>query len=132
MVYFFFIAPLLTAGTRDNGECSTRAWQNNPPEYFMRAILIPGAFAVAAAAMSLSPEAASAKGCIKGAIVAGIAGHYAGHHGLLGAGAGCAIGHHEANKHAREGTEHDRAYDSRHCDGYGTGAPSDDRGYDSR
>ena len=26
------------------------------------------------------------------------AGHFAGHHGLLGAVAGCAIGHHEANK----------------------------------
>jgi hypothetical protein len=27
------------------------------------------------------------------------AGHFAGHHGLIGAAAGCAIGHHEANKH---------------------------------
>jgi multidrug efflux pump subunit AcrA (membrane-fusion protein) len=27
-----------------------------------------------------------------------IAGHFAGHHGVLGAAAGCAIGHHEANK----------------------------------
>jgi hypothetical protein len=26
----------------------------------------------------------------------------AGHHGLLGAAAGCAIGHHEATKNARE------------------------------
>src|SRR6476646_10158411 len=40
---------------------------------------------------------AEAKGCIKGAIVGGIAGHMAGH-GKLGAAAGCAIGHHEANK----------------------------------
>jgi hypothetical protein len=38
-----------------------------------------------------------AKGCIKGAIVGGVAGHTAGH-GKLGAVAGCAIGHHEANK----------------------------------
>jgi hypothetical protein len=45
---------------------------------------------------------ASAKGCIKGAVVGGVAGHYAGHHGLLGAAAGCVIGHHEANKRARE------------------------------
>jgi hypothetical protein len=28
---------------------------------------------------------------------------------LLGAGAGCVIGRHEANKHARERAEHDRA-----------------------
>ena len=41
---------------------------------------------------------AEAKGCIKGALVGGAAGHFAGHHGLLGAAAGCAIGHHEANK----------------------------------
>lgn len=44
---------------------------------------------------SVSP--AEAKGCIKGAIVGGVAGHMAGH-GKLGAAAGCAIGHHEANK----------------------------------
>lgn len=42
-------------------------------------------------------ESASAKGCIKGAIVGGIAGKMAGHGGV-GAAAGCAIGHHEANK----------------------------------
>ena len=40
---------------------------------------------------------AEAKGCIKGAIVGGAAGHMAGH-GKLGAAAGCAVGHHEANK----------------------------------
>jgi hypothetical protein len=31
-----------------------------------------------------------------------VAGHLAGHHGVLGAGAGCVIGHHEANKQARQ------------------------------
>jgi uncharacterized protein YcfJ len=41
--------------------------------------------------------AADAKGCIKGAVVGGVAGHMAGH-GRLGAAAGCAVGHHEANK----------------------------------
>ena len=44
-----------------------------------------------------SMSSADAKGCIKGAIVGGVAGHMAGH-GKLGAAAGCAIGHHEANK----------------------------------
>lgn len=39
-----------------------------------------------------------AKGCLKGAVVGGTAGHFAGHHGFLGAAAGCVIGHHEANK----------------------------------
>ena len=50
------------------------------------------AFAVAGAA-----GAADAKGCVKGAIVGGAAGHLA-HHGWLGAAAGCVIGHHEASK----------------------------------
>ncbi|WP_354105150.1 hypothetical protein [Bradyrhizobium sp. LB14.3] len=51
---------------------------------------------VVAISFVLAP-AADAKGCIKGAIVGGVAGHMAGH-GKLGAAAGCAIGHHEANK----------------------------------
>ena len=41
---------------------------------------------------------ASAKGCLKGAAVGGVAGHVAGSHGLLGAAAGCAVGRHQANK----------------------------------
>ena len=44
-----------------------------------------------------SAAGVEAKGCIKGAIVGAAAGHMAGH-GKLGAAAGCAIGHHEANK----------------------------------
>jgi len=51
---------------------------------------------VAGTAIASIPGA-DAKGCIKGAIVGGIAGHMAGH-GKLGAAAGCAVGHHEANK----------------------------------
>jgi len=51
----------------------------------------------AAAITVFSVSSADAKGCIKGAIVGGVAGHMAGH-GKLGAAAGCAIGHHEANK----------------------------------
>jgi len=53
---------------------------------------------ICATALALtSLGAAHAKGCIKGAIVGGVAGHMAGH-GKLGAAAGCAVGHHEANK----------------------------------
>jgi hypothetical protein len=58
-----------------------------------------------AALFALSPLAspsAQAAGCVKGAIVGGIAGHSLGHHGLLGAGAGCVIAHHEAAKRDRE------------------------------
>jgi hypothetical protein len=50
---------------------------------------------------------ADARGCLKGAIVGGAAGHYAGHHGLAGAALGCAIGHHEAQKHDGEAQKHD-------------------------
>ena len=45
--------------------------------------------------------AADAKGCLRGTVVGGAAGHYAGHHGVLGAAAGCMIGRHEANKRTR-------------------------------
>jgi hypothetical protein len=34
-------------------------------------------------------------------MVGGVAGHYAGHHGVLGAIAGCAYGRHRANEQAR-------------------------------
>jgi membrane protease subunit (stomatin/prohibitin family) len=40
--------------------------------------------------------------CAKGAVVGGVGGHVAGRHGLLGAAAGCVIGHHMAKKQERE------------------------------
>ena len=43
-------------------------------------------------------DSSPAKGCIKGALIGGTAGHFARHHGLLGAAAGCVIGRHEANR----------------------------------
>ena len=74
----------------------------------MKPILMPAALALALAAW-LPPAPLQAAGCLKGAAVGGVAGHFAGHHGLLGAGAGCIIGRHEANKHARERAEPGRA-----------------------
>ncbi|MDB5510970.1 MAG: hypothetical protein JWR08_453 [Enterovirga sp.] len=62
-------------------------------------------YVVAAAALALAglvSQGAEAKGCIKGALVGGVAGHYVGKHGVLGAAAGCAIGRHQANKRDRE------------------------------
>jgi uncharacterized protein YfiM (DUF2279 family) len=56
--------------------------------------------------------AAHAAGCLKGAVVGGVAGHYAEHHGVLGAGAGCLIGRHEADKRAREQLAQDRRYET--------------------
>ena len=43
---------------------------------------------------------ASAAGCLTGAAVGGVAGNMAGH-GVVGAAAGCAVGHHEASKKAK-------------------------------
>ena len=36
----------------------------------------------------------------KGRVVGGAAGHYAGHHGVMGAIGGCVVGHHMANENA--------------------------------
>ncbi len=48
--------------------------------------------------LSLSVSSlAHAAGCLKGAVVGGVAGHLE-HHAVLGAVAGCAVGHHMAAK----------------------------------
>ena len=64
----------------------------------MRKIIV---CAAAALALVAGVTSADAKGCIEGALVGGAAGHFAGHHGFIGAAAGCVIGRHEANKRAR-------------------------------
>jgi hypothetical protein len=66
----------------------------------MKLKLLPALALLMAAGWATIP--AQAAGCLKGAAVGAVAGHFAGHHGVLGAGAGCVIGHHEATKHARE------------------------------
>lgn len=40
--------------------------------------------------------------CLKGAVVGGVGGHFVGNHPLLGAAAGCAIGHHMSKKQERQ------------------------------
>jgi hypothetical protein len=87
------------------------ALQNFREVSIMRAILVPAAFALALATVASGSTPAAAAGCVKGAIVGGVAGHFVGHHGLLGAGAGCLIGHHEAKKHAWEQAQRERAYE---------------------
>jgi hypothetical protein len=55
------------------------------------------AFAVALSlAVGGGVNSANAVGCVSGAVVGGVAGHLAHHHTLVGAAAGCAIGHHMA------------------------------------
>ena len=59
----------------------------------------PFAIFVAALTVLASAGSVDAKGCVKGAIVGGVAGHLAHHHAVVGAAAGCVIGHHYARKH---------------------------------
>jgi hypothetical protein len=59
--------------------------------------------AVATLALATSP--ADARGCLKGAAVGGVDGHYAGNHGMLGAAAGCLYGRHRANERDRQQTQ---------------------------
>jgi hypothetical protein len=77
-------------------------------EQMMKAIIIGSAAIALALAVVGMPASAEAKGCIMGAFVGGVAGHYTVHHGILGAAAGCIIGHHEANKAARQNRDAQR------------------------
>ncbi|WP_158745740.1 hypothetical protein [Acidisphaera sp. L21] len=65
------------------------------------------AILVAAGSVAL-PHDAGAVGCLSGAAVGGVAGHYAGHHGILGAAAGCAVGHHAKVVQRRRAAEAER------------------------
>jgi hypothetical protein len=70
---------------------------------------VAGLLAVSSVAAISQP--ANASGCLRGAVVGGVAGHFAGH-GLLGAGIGCAWGHHQDVKRERYGDRYygDRGY----------------------
>lgn len=72
----------------------------------MRAILIPASLA-AALLGSVTATPAQAAGCLKGAAIGAVAGHFMGRHALLGAGAGCVVGRTNANRR----DVRDRAYE---------------------
>ncbi len=63
----------------------------------------------AAASLAATPMLATQAnaGCVTGAVVGGVVGHLAGHHALVGAGAGCLIGH-EMKKSKRHHYYHHR------------------------
>ena len=65
----------------------------------MRRLFAPVAVA---ASLALIAGGSAQAGCLGGAVVGGVGGHFAGRHPILGAAAGCAVGHHLAKKHARE------------------------------
>lgn len=71
----------------------------------MKAIALAVSVALAAGGFATS---AGAVGCLSGAVVGGVAGHVAGKHGLLGAAAGCAVGHHMAVMKKRKKAEEKR------------------------
>ena len=68
----------------------------------------------------LSVGAAEAKGCIKGAIIGGIAGHYLAERGVVGAVAGCLAGRALANRRAQREIDYGSRVQPR---GTGYGAP---------
>lgn len=68
----------------------------------------------------LGAGTAEAKGCIKGAIIGGIAGHYLAERGVVGAVAGCLAGRALANRRARREIDYGSRVEPR---GAGYGAP---------
>jgi hypothetical protein len=81
----------------------------------MKTGLMKTTLAVLAIATSalVAPSTADAKGCLKGAAVGGVAGHYAGRHGVLGAAVGCLYGRHRAKEQERQQlpAQHSKATD---------------------
>jgi hypothetical protein len=63
-------------------------------------LMFAGLALIALFALPATSGLVDAKGCIKGAVVGGVGGHFL-HHPVMGALAGCAIGHHEAVKRDR-------------------------------
>jgi hypothetical protein len=62
---------------------------------------------LALASLALVAGPAEAKGCLKGAAVGGVGGHFVGKgHALAGAAIGCAVGHHRAAVAARKQAAH--------------------------
>lgn len=62
---------------------------------------------LALVSLALVAGPAEAKGCLKGATVGGVGGHFVGKgHALAGAAIGCAVGHHRAAVAARKQAAH--------------------------
>ena len=76
----------------------------------------------------LSTGAAEAKGCIKGAIIGGIAGHYLAERGVVGAAAGCLGGRYLANRRAQREVDYGARVQPRGT-GYGPAPANPRRGY---
>ena len=69
----------------------------------MKKFTIPALALVALLGVSASPAQA---GCLTGAALGAVGGHFVGRgHALAGAAAGCAVGHHVSNVHERNARE---------------------------
>jgi len=66
----------------------------------MKTKVIAAAAVLGITALASWSPPANAAGCLKGALIGGLAGHFAGH-GILGAGTGCLVGRHYANRAPR-------------------------------
>jgi hypothetical protein len=91
----------------------------------MNSMLVAAGAMLAVVGLSSGPSEAA--GCVKGAVIGGVAGHFVGHHGLVGAGVGCAIGHHEANRRDQERGRSDRGWDHDRGNTAGYGSSSERR-----
>lgn len=69
------------------------------------AFVVATVAAVVTVGFGYTPQSNAKSSCAKGALIGGAAGHFA-HHTLLGAAAGCVIGHHERKLEERKEHEH--------------------------
>lgn len=67
----------------------------------MLKFVLPPALALGLLSMPLAVEAKPG-GCLKYGAAGAVGGHYAGHHGVMGAVAGCALGMHKRREYKRE------------------------------
>jgi hypothetical protein len=70
-----------------------------------------------AAPLALFSDAATAKGCLKGAAVGGVVGHVAGRHAVVGAAAGCVIEHHREKVRDRAAAQQSKGSQNKPTDG---------------
>jgi len=64
----------------------------------LKALTLGGAAGLLALPLLMSAPAEARPNCVKGAIVGGLVGHFAGGHGVAGAAGGCAVGHVMGNR----------------------------------
>jgi len=101
MSYRPFETGTVSALDRRNGNLSFKKMlstqHRNRKESTMKRV-IATAFIAGLSFLAVDAQA----GCLSGAAVGGVGGHVAGHHALLGAAGGCAVGHHMAKKKEKQ------------------------------